>query len=195
MSNKVKDDLDKFHDYGISMSTRTILLGSHGTDDEGHITPETAESFIKNIYLLSQTRDEITIIINTPGGDVESGLAIYDAIKNCNCYVTGIIHKAESMGAVITQACDKRLMMPNASFMYHKGTIGFDSTHRSTAYKWVERAKHDDRVCDSIIFNKIKEKKPKFTKLDFSDLIEHDKWFTPNQAIQYNLIDEVYGQQ
>lgn len=194
MSNKAKDDLDKFHDYGISVSTRTIVLGSFGTDEEGHITSETAENFIKNLHLLSHSKDEITVIINTPGGDVASGLAIYDCINTCSSFVTGIVYKAESMGAVITQACDKRLIMPNGSFMYHKGSLGFSDAHRSTAYKWIEKAKYDDRVCDGIIFNKIKERKPKFTKLEFSDLIEHDKWFTPNQAIQYNLIDEIYGQ-
>lgn len=194
MSNRTKDDVDRLHDYGISLSTRTIMLGNHSSSEEGEITPEVAETFIKNLHLLSHTKDEITILINTPGGDVDSGMAIYDAINTCECFINAVIYKAESMGSVIVQACDKRMMMPHGKFMIHKGSLSLPSAHSNTAYKWIEQAKKDDKVIEDIWLKRIKEKKPKFTRSQLLQLIEHDKWFTPNQAIQYNFIDEIYGQ-
>lgn len=192
--SKNRDDIDRFHEYGINFTTRTIFLGLDQSDDDGHISPALTEQVIKNLMLLdSASKEEVKIIFNTPGGDVSNGMAMYDAVSNMKAYVTGIVYKAESMGALIIQACDRRLIMPHGSFMLHKGNLGFSEAHTNTVYKWVEESKREDRVYEDLLLKRIKEKNPRFTKQELLKIMEHDTWLSPTQTIKIGLMDEIIG--
>lgn len=82
--------------------------------------------FMRILYLYRQAPDEeITLYINSPGGDVLSGMAVVDLIRMIKTPVkticTGI---AASMGAVIFLAGEKREMMPNSRLMIHDPSTG-----------------------------------------------------------------------
>ena len=122
-----RDDIDKLHDYDVYIPTRTIYVGSIHVSDEGESGTDAhmAERLLKNIHILEAlNKDPITIIFNNIGGDVNHGLAIYDGIKNSECHITiKVFGHAMSMGSIILQAADERLMSPNASQMIHYGKI------------------------------------------------------------------------
>jgi len=101
------------------------------------------EYFIKGIHVLEQASPEksITIMMNNPGGDWYHGMAIYDAITSSTCPVTIRVYgQAMSMGSIILQAADYRVMMPNSRFMIHYGYSGF-SSHTKTSERWAEECK------------------------------------------------------
>jgi len=102
-----------------------------------------AEYFIKAMYLLESKDPEkgVTIIMNNPGGDWYHGMAIYDAIKSSSCFCTiKVFGHAMSMGSVILQAADHRVMMPNSRFMIHYGYNAINN-HSKIYEKWSEENK------------------------------------------------------
>ncbi len=114
---------------GTLLSDRKIFL------DE-MITPETAMSFIQALMYLSKTNEPINIYINCPGGEVNSGLAIYDAIQGCkneiNMYCVGI---AASMASLILAAGQKgrRFILPHSKVMIHEVLLGKGVTGSATS--------------------------------------------------------------
>src|SRR5690348_4624772 len=119
-----KDHIDKFYDYDIDIDSRTIYVGSCGSDENGDSGVDflMAERLLKALHLFEYSAPDgskpITIITNNPGGNWYHGMAMYDAIKNCKNHVT--IHGYGynmSMGSIIPQAADKFLLAPNAKFM------------------------------------------------------------------------------
>lgn len=184
-----RDDVDRFHANNINFASGVVYIGQN---EEGLIDSTVADEFIKNMILLdSAKKPNIVIIFNTLGGCTDSGLAMYDAIRNSKAHVSGLVYKAESMGAVILQACDNRVIMPNGRLMIHVGNFGFDETHAKVAYKWVEQAKKDDLTIDRILLRSIKQKKPKFTKKDLDELNNFDSFLSAKQAIAYGLVDRI----
>lgn len=120
---KLIDKLNSLHDLGIDVDTRTIYLKSE-------IDPISEEQFCINMKFLENLSNElpITVELTSPGGDVYSGLAIYDTIVNSPCQVhiqaTGLI---ASMGLIIFLAGDTRDSSENCRFMAHSvsgGTSG-----------------------------------------------------------------------
>jgi ATP-dependent Clp protease protease subunit len=91
------------------------------------INPETANCIIKQLLYLNSTNPdgEITVYINSPGGSVNDGLAIYDTMRllrtPLRAIVTGL---AASMGAVIYLAADTRQMLPHSQIMIHDPAFG-----------------------------------------------------------------------
>jgi hypothetical protein len=93
------------------------------------------------------TTQEITIIMNNPGGDPYHGMAIYDVIRMSACPCTIKVYGyAMSMGSIILQAADYRIMMPNSKFMMHYG-YGTHSNHVRIIENWVNEEK---RLCHDI---------------------------------------------
>jgi ATP-dependent Clp protease protease subunit len=93
----------------------------------GDITEAMSSAVIPAIRQLDQSSGQINFIVSTTGGNVDAGLAMYDAIlltrNKTACYCYGI---CQSMGAIIIQACDQRILAPNCRYMIHNGTIGLD---------------------------------------------------------------------
>lgn len=193
-----RDDLDKFHDYGIYLPTRTIYLGSFAYEDgggESGVDFAMSERFIKNLSILEAiSPDPITIIMNNPGGDWYHGIAIYDAIKNSHCEITiKVIGMAMSMGAVILQAADIRILYPNARFMIHYGTMGLGDTHAKVFQKW---AKEDEKIgveMETIFLNRIHEKHPSFNIKKLKKMLDYDTILNASETIALGLADKIEG--
>lgn len=189
-----RDDVDKLYDYDIYIPSRTIYMGSTEssiTDGESGTEAVMAERVIKALHLLDQKDEPITIIMNNPGGDWYHGMAIYDAIKSCKSHVTvkgyGYIM---SMGAVIMQAADNRIIAPNAKLMIHYGYAGWDG-HAKTFQKWAKEFKKIDEDMEQIFLEKMLEKDPNITIDDVKKVLEHDTFYKGQEAVDVGLADEV----
>lgn len=156
------DYVISWFDNGLDIETRTIYMGSMSNVGEGESGVDNfmAENFIKGMHILeSKSLDkEIFIIMNNPGGDWYHGMAIYDAIKNSPCHCTIKVYgHAMSMGSVILQAADQRIMMPNSRFMIHYGTDSIDS-HSKNVSKWAEEYKKINSEMEEIYIERMMEK-------------------------------------
>lgn len=141
------------------------------------------------LYLEGQDPDkDIHLYINSPGGSITSGMAIYDTMNYIRCDVSTIcIGMAASMGAFLLSsgAKGKRIALPNAEVMIHQPSAG-------------TQGKVTDMEIDVEHFLKIKQrmnkilsentgKTPEQVKLDS----ERDNWMTAEEARDYGLVDKV----
>ncbi len=186
MSKVKTDELDQFHQYNVYTPARIIYL-------QGDIDEDSASEFIRNIRIMDHVTDrDITVLINSQGGDVHQGMAIYDAIKECNSKVTThVVGPCYSMASIIFQAGDVRIISPNASVMIHVGSEGYDTDHPANLQRWIKENKRIGEIADNILFKRIREKKPRFTKEKFKDLLVFDTILTAKQAIEYGLADRI----
>jgi Protease subunit of ATP-dependent Clp proteases len=93
----------------------------------GSITDEMSCGVISAIRQLDATRGAITFIINSGGGEVDAGFAIYDTIRlTKNKTIAHCLGMCQSMATILLQACDKRYMSQNCRFMIHNGSLGVD---------------------------------------------------------------------
>lgn len=200
MAKLVRDDVDKFFDYEIYIPTRTIYMGSVDNDQEvgeSGTDGAMAERVIKALHILDSSAPAgdkpITIIMNNPGGDAYHGLAIYDAIKACKNHVTIVVYgHAMSMGSIILQAADKRVMAPNSRMMIHYGTWGTHD-HPKIVYSWAEEGKKFDAWMEQLYLGKIREKHPNFTLKKIQEMCNFDTFINPEEAVALGLADEILG--
>jgi len=198
---KVIDNIDKFHDYGIYIPERTIYIGSvdvsaeHG---ESGTDAALAEAAIKNLFILeAMGNDPIKIIQNNVGGDEHHGMAVYDAIRNCKSEVTiigmGNIH---SMGSVIFQSGDVRIIAPNAKQLIHYGTpLHADpDMHAKSQWSWTEECKRFSRWMEEMYLEKIREKHPDFKLRKLQEMLNFDKVLDARESVNMGLADKILGE-
>jgi ATP-dependent Clp endopeptidase proteolytic subunit ClpP len=192
-----RDFIDQFHDYGLYIPKRTIYVGSESAGDGEESGTDTmmAERLIKNINILEAMSDDpITILMNNLGGEVYHGLAIYDAIRACKSNVTiVVIGQASSMGSIILQAADERIMSENSVQMIHYGTLGVEG-HAKTTYKHAEENKRIDKWMEKMYLQKIQEKQPLYTIARLQRLLDHDTFLTAQQSVELGLADKILGE-
>lgn len=141
------------------------------------------------LYLEGQDSDkDISLYINSPGGSVTAGLAIYDTMKYIKCDVSTVcIGMAASMGAFLLAggAKGKRFALPNAEIMIHQplgGTQG-QATEIEIAAKHILRTKE-----------KLNRMLAENTGKDYETICadtERDNWKSAEEACEYGLIDKV----
>jgi len=192
-----KEEIDRFFDYGIFVKERILWLGSLDTDDDDEETGvdyEMCSHFIKGLTFLARLSEEpITIQMNNVGGDWHHGMAIYDAIRACRCHVTIVVYGyACSMGSIILQAADYRVLTPDCVVMIHDGKDALEGTPK-TIRAW---QKYGDEILQrmySIYLKRIKAKKPKskWTLKKIESLCSHDKIFKPEDAVDIGLADVI----
>lgn len=190
-----RDDVDKLYDYDLYIPSRTIYMGSvqsDMSDGESGVEAIMAERVIKALHLLDQKEEPITIIMNNPGGDWYHGMAIYDAIKACKSHITIKVYgMAMSMGGVILQAADERIMAPNSRFMMHYGSMGLETTHSKVFDKWSEENKRINKEMEDLLLDKIRQKHPNFTKQQLEKLLDYDTILTAQETVNMGLADSI----
>jgi ATP-dependent Clp protease protease subunit len=176
-----KDNIDRFFDYDIHLESRTIYLGSE--IDEG-----TTERVIKALHLLGRTnRNKLSVLLNSPGGCLYNGLAIYDAIKACSCpVIIEVLGHAMSMGSIILQAATQRVVHRNATIMIHDGTDYFEGKPRDLE-SWATHGKNMRRK----IYEIYAERSGKPSKY-WEDKCAHDFILSAEQAVQEKLADAIF---
>lgn len=198
MSKRVnRDDIDKFHDSGIYIPTRHLYMGSEHSDSElgeGGCDYLMAERVIKNLHILeSLNKEPITILMNNIGGDEYHGFAVYDAIRLCESHVTiKVLGHGMSMGSIILQAADERLMAPTSRQMIHYGTWEA-SGHSKTTQKLAQEGLKIDKWMENMYLDRIQEKHPTFALEDLQKMLDHDTFFTAQESVKLGLADRVLG--
>lgn len=102
------------------------MLARREVECVGTITPDSAYSLTRQLRWLEQEDSdaEITMLINSPGGDVSSGLALYDVMKSLSCPVrTVCLGTAASMAAILFAAGTRRDILPHGRVMIHDPLI------------------------------------------------------------------------
>ncbi len=162
---RTSKELDKWFDNNVDIDNRTIYIGSTHKEDgeESGVDNFMAESVIKGMHVLERKNtDQITLLMNNPGGDWFHGMAIYDAIKTSNCYcVIKVYGHAMSMGSVILQAADHRIMTPNSKLMIHYGTNGSGGSHTKIFEKWSDEGKRLNYDLENFYLQSLLEKEEK----------------------------------
>jgi ATP-dependent protease ClpP protease subunit len=201
MSSYKKDHLELFHDYGIYIPTRTIFLDT-SSESDGHadgVNYEMSKKFIKNFHhLIHLNKDPITIILNSAGGDVIEGMAIYDTIVSAkNCHVTvKVIGQAQSMGSLILQAADERIVSAHSIIMFHAGSGGVGAYN---PYEVANSAEFDKKYMDRVYkiwYNKINEKRELLKQAPmawktFENMNLKGRYLTAQEAVDLGLADKI----
>ncbi len=187
MATRIKtDELDQYFEYGVYTPGRILDLS-------GEINEESATDFMKGIRLLDHVGDkDITVLINTSGGDVHQGMLIFDAIKECHSNViTHAVGPCWSMGAIILQAGDERRVSNNATLMIHLGDVEYENQHPLNMERWKKEFDRISEVADNHLYEKIKKKHPRFTKKKLKELLVFDTIYTAKKAIDMGLADKI----
>lgn len=198
MSKKMdRDEVDRFHNYKLYVPSRTIYMGSEGQNGDSETGTDylMSERMIKNLLILDNlSQDPITIVMNNIGGDIGHGLAIYDAIKNAESHITiKVFGSASSMGSVILQAADDRVMSEMSTQMIHYGSWSI-SAENLTISKHAAEAKRIDSWMDKMYLGKIKEKQPLYTLSRVQRMLGHDTFLTATQSVELGLADRILGE-
>lgn len=201
MSKRVnRDDIDKFHDYGIYIPTRTIYMGSEHVSEVDDFAESGCDAFmaelaVKNLHILDAMAEEpITILMNNIGGDEYHCFAIYDAIKACRSHVAiKVVGHAMSAGSIILQAADERIMLPTSRQMIHYGTWGtYD--HSKTTQKHAAEGLKIDKWMEQMYLQRIKEKNPDYRLATLQRRLDHDTFLTAKESVELGLADKVLGE-
>ena len=141
------------------------------------------------LYLEAENPDKsISIYINSPGGMVTSGLAIYDTMQYIRPEIsTMCVGQAASMGSLLLSAGTKghRYALPNARIMVHQPSGGFQGQATDIQIHAKEILDLKDRL------NNIYGKHTGQSVKKISDMLERDKFLTPDEANSLGLIDEI----
>jgi ATP-dependent Clp protease protease subunit len=140
-------------------------------------------------YLDSVSSKPIRMYLNTPGGHIHDGLAIFDVIKSLKAPVN-IIGSGQvmSMGAVIIQAAAKRQALPHTHFMLHElQTFGRGQESLSSMRDSQKYAEKLQAVLNTILAERTGHDIKKLAKM----VERRDYYIDVKQALELNLIDEV----
>jgi ATP-dependent Clp protease protease subunit len=160
---------------------------------EGAIQEHSA-SIICSQLLFLESQDpkrEITIYINSPGGLVTAGMAIYDTMQYITCDVrTVVMGQACSMGSLLASAGTKgkRLMLPHARHMIHQPLGGASGQATDVEIQARELLRWKDELI--AVYERNTGKSQEQLRAD----MERDNFMTATQAVEYGLADQVVSQ-
>src|SRR5690348_15909364 len=169
--------------YSRLLKDRIIFLGSS-------INDEVANSIVAQMLFLQSEdhKTDIHLYINSPGGSVSAGLAIYDTMQFVACDVaTYCIGQAASMGAVLLTAGTqgKRNALPKARIMIHQPLAGKEGT----AEEIMIHAKEFKKVKQKL--NRILLKHTGHPLEKIEQDTDRDRFMSADEALDYHLIDRV----
>ena len=155
----------------------------------GEITDELAVDFTDKILELNlESNEPITVLINSPGGEINSGLLMYDAIVGSKAPVRMICRgKAYSMGAVLLACAGKRYMLPNSELMLHQPMLGGRVSGNASSIKSISDSMLETKKKINSLLAKHTEK----TEEEIDKATDFDHYFSPDEAIAFNLCDEI----
>ena len=162
---------------------RIVFLGS-GIDDN------VANIIIAQLLHLDAQDSErdIYMYINSPGGSVYAGMAIYDTMQHLRAPVaTYCVGIAASMGAVLLAAGEKgkRVSLPNSRIMIHQPSSGAQGTAADIEIAAREILEARTRL------NRIMSEHTGQTPEQIADDVDRDRFMSPEEAVEYGLIDRV----
>ena len=172
--------------YSRLLKDRIVFLGTQVND-------EMANAIVAQMLFLQSDdpKADIHLYVNSPGGSVSAGLAIYDTMQFVTCDVaTYCIGQAASMGAVLLTAGTpgKRFALPNARIMIHQPLAGM----QGTAEEIMIHAKEFKRIKQRMNEILIKHTGHPLEKIEQDT--DRDRFMSAEEACEYRLVDKVIEQ-
>jgi ATP-dependent Clp protease protease subunit len=169
--------------YSRLLKDRIVMLGSGVNDD-------VANSIVAQLLFLQSDdpKADIDLYINSPGGSVTAGLAIYDTMQFIACDVaTYCVGQCASMGAILLAAGTegKRYALPNARIMIHQPSAGMEGSAEDIVIHAREYKKTKERL------NAILEKHTGQSVDKIEADTDRDKFLSAAEAVEYKIIDRV----
>lgn len=169
--------------YSRLLKERIIFIG-------GPISDEVANTIIAQfLFLESENKeDDIKLYINSPGGSVTAGLAIYDTMNYVKCDVSTIcVGMAASMGAVLLSsgAKGKRLALPNSEILLHQVMGGVEGQASDVAISAKQILKTKEKINEILA----KNTKQKMAKIEADT--DRDFYMSSKEALGYGVIDKI----
>lgn len=177
--NRLHDEIE----YTLLQSRRLFFSSGVGN--------ASAEEVIRKLWYmeLKAPGKEITFIINSPGGSVDAGYAIWDQIKMISSPIcTLVTGMAASMGSVLALCAPKgrRFATRNARFMIHQPSMGgIQGPATDIAIYAEEIVKTRERIIELYV-----EATGKSAE-EIRDALDRDKWMSPEEALEFGLIDRI----
>lgn len=174
-----------------AMDLNSRLLKDRIIKVSGPVEPVMADIITSELLFLEaeDPNADITMYINSPGGEVVSGMAIYDIMQYIKPDVTTIVNgMAASMGSVLLMAGTKgkRFAMPNAEIMIHQPSGGSQGKASDMEISWEHMKRTKDKIHELYV---------KHTDMELADAIQaldRDTWLTPEEAQELGIIDGIY---
>ena len=165
------------------MKDRIVFIGDQIYDQMANVI------VAQFLFLEKEDPDkDIEVYINSPGGSVIAGLAIYDTMKHIRPDVaTTVVGMAASMGAVLLSGGTKgkRSSLPNSRIMIHQGSAGFSGTPSDIEIQAREVLRYKEKLTQILADNCDKE----FAQL--SKDLDRDYWMSGDEGVEYGIIDHV----
>jgi ATP-dependent Clp protease protease subunit len=162
---------------------RIVFLGSPVDDNVANII------LAQLLFLDAEDPErDIYLYINSPGGSVYAGMAIYDTIQHLRAPVaTFCVGMAASMGAVLVAAGaeGKRAALPNSRIMIHQPSSGVQGTAADIEIQAQEILRTRQKL------NEILAHHTGQTVEKIAEDVDRDRWMSPEEAVDYGLIDRV----
>ena len=172
-----------FDIYSRLLKDRVVMLGTPIDDQVANLI------VAQLLHLESEDPDkDINIYINSPGGQVYAGMAIYDTMQFIKCDVSTIcVGMAMSMGAILLAGgtAGKRYALPNAKIMIHQGSAGYQGTAADIEVHAREILDTNQRMID--VMAKHTGQSPEQVRKD----IERDRFMTADESKSYGIIDDI----
>lgn len=173
--------------YSRLLKDRIIFIGTPIDDDIANLV------IAQLLFLTKEDPDrDIDIYINSPGGSVIAGLAIYDTMQHIKPDIaTTCVGHAMSMGAVLLSGGTKgkRFSLPNSRIMIHQGSAGFHGSPSDIDIVAREVLRYKALLID-LIAKHSGQPRDKVEKD-----IDRDYYMSPEEAQEYGIIDKVLGAQ
>lgn len=180
--NKTEQKQENPGQYDRLLKTRSLFLS-------GEVNKDSADRLIKDLIVLeSESNDPVSIFVNSPGGDVDAGFAIYDMIRFVSCPVTmvgmGLVASAAAL-ILLAVPAERRVGLPNSSYLIHqplsqmRGNATEIEIHAQQLEKM--KAKLNKIIADA-------------TGADLEKVTvdtDRDHWLDADQALEYGLISRI----
>lgn len=152
------------------------------------VNERTSDELIKELLYLGESDPEepVTLLINSPGGEVQSGLAVYDLIRLMKSPVNTVcIGRAYSMAAILFLSGEKRLMLPHTEIMIHdpsysNANIGGQKPHE--IQRKIDSLNETRMITDRIIAERTGKPLQEILKLT-----QEDTYYKAEAAVEYGI--------
>ncbi len=169
--------------YSRLLRDRIVFLGAAVNDD-------VANAIVAQMLFLQSedSKADVHLYINSPGGSISAGLAVYDTMQFINCDVaTYCVGQCASMGAVLLAAGaqGKRRALPNSRIMIHQPLAGMEGTAEDIMIHAKEFVKVKERL------NRILIKHTGHPLEKIEKDTDRDRFMSAEEALEYGLIDQI----
>lgn len=170
--------------YSRMLKDRVIFLNGEVND---HVSNSICAQLL---FLESEGDEDISLYINSPGGVVTAGMAMYDTMQYIAPDVrTIVMGQACSMGSLLAQAgaTGKRIMLPNARHMIHQpsGGAGGQATDMEIQVKEILKMK------DTLTAIYVKHNSVGKTWAEFHNAMERDNFMSAQESLEFGLVDKI----